>query len=137
MTETARLADYVLPAPTQFEKFEATFFNFDFPRNVFHLRHPVLDPPDGVLPEPEIHTRLVEADCAPLRAAAAVGGSAFAEAFSSAVADRRLRRLAPVLLYRTLGPTLPHSAAPAVLRPSAQPTLVRTQHLPPPAKTAR
>jgi anaerobic selenocysteine-containing dehydrogenase len=57
MTETARLADYVLPVPTQFEKFEATFFNFDFPRNVFHLRHPVLDPPDGVLPEPEIHAR--------------------------------------------------------------------------------
>jgi anaerobic selenocysteine-containing dehydrogenase len=122
MTETARLADYVLPAPTQFEKFEATFFNFDFPRNVFHLRHPVLDPPDGVLPEPEIHARLVEAsgalteaDYAPLRAAAAIGGGAFAEAFSSAVADRRLRRLAPVLLYRTLGPTLPRSAAPAVL----------------------
>jgi anaerobic selenocysteine-containing dehydrogenase len=82
----------------------------------------VLDPPDGVLPEPEIHARLVEAsgalteaDYAPLRAAAAIGGGAFAEAFSSAVADRRLRRLAPVLLYRTLGPTLPRSAAPAVL----------------------
>src|SRR5262245_36541919 len=28
MTETARLADYVLPAATQFEKAEATFFNF-------------------------------------------------------------------------------------------------------------
>ena len=79
MTETARLADYVLPAPTQFEKWEATFFNFDFPHNVFHLRKPVLPAPDGVLPEPEIHARLVEAlgaltdaDLAPLRAAAAV-----------------------------------------------------------------
>jgi anaerobic selenocysteine-containing dehydrogenase len=122
MTETARLADYILPAPTQFEKFEATFFNFEFPRNIFHLRHPVLDPPEGVLPEPEIHARLVEAsgaltdaDYAPLREAAAAGGSAFAEAFMSAMADRRMRRLAPVLLYRTLGPTLPRSAAPAVL----------------------
>ena len=37
MSETARLADYVLPAATQFEKAEATFFNFDFPDNVFHL----------------------------------------------------------------------------------------------------
>jgi anaerobic selenocysteine-containing dehydrogenase len=55
MTETARLADYVLPATTQFEKYEATFFNFEFPRNVFHLRRPVLAPPDGPLPEPEIH----------------------------------------------------------------------------------
>ncbi|HEY6415304.1 MAG TPA: molybdopterin-dependent oxidoreductase, partial [Acidimicrobiales bacterium] len=61
LTETARLAHYVLPGPTQFEKWEATFFNFDFPRNVFHLRRPVLDPPEGPLPEPEIHARLVEA----------------------------------------------------------------------------
>ena len=57
MTETARLSDYVLPAATQFEKFEATFFNFEYPKNVFHLRRPVLAPPDGPLPEPEIHAR--------------------------------------------------------------------------------
>lgn len=121
MTETARLADYVLPASTQFEKFEATFFNFDFPQNIFHLRHPVIAPPDGVLAEPEIHARLVEAsgaltedDYAPLRKAAADG--AFAEAFLGAVADARLRKFAPVLLYRTLGPTLPDDAdAAAVL----------------------
>jgi formate dehydrogenase len=127
MTETARLADYVLPAPTQFEKFEATFFNFDFPRNIFHLRHPVLDAPGGVLPEPEIHARLVEAagaltedDYAPLRDAARRGRAEFAAAFLDAVGDPRLHRLAPVLLYRTLGPTLPHSAsAAAVLWPAA------------------
>jgi anaerobic selenocysteine-containing dehydrogenase len=127
MTETARLADYVLPAPTQFEKFEATFFNFDFPRNIFHLRHPVLDAVDGVLTEPEIHARLVEAagllgdaDYAPLREAAARDRGAFAQAFLSVVADPRVRRLAPLLLYRTLGPTLPHgAAAAAVLWPAA------------------
>src|SRR5436305_7928154 len=61
MTETARQSDYVLPADTQYEKFEATFFNFDYPKNVFHLRRPLLDPPDGPLPEPEIHARIVEA----------------------------------------------------------------------------
>lgn len=122
MTETARLADYVLPAPTQFEKFEATFFNFDFPRNMFHLRHPVLPAPEGVLPEPEIHARLVEAagaltdeDYAPLRAAAARGRMEFAQAFLAVVADPAKRRLAPVLLYRTLGPTLPHDAAAAAV----------------------
>ena len=93
MTETARLADYVLPAATQFEKWEATFFNFDFPRNVFHLRRPLLAPPDGPLPEPEIHARLVEAlgradrrragaRCA--AAAAARGRAAFAGAFFAA-----------------------------------------------------
>lgn len=122
MTETARLADYVLPAPTQFEKHEATFFNFDFPRNIFHLRRPVLDPPDGVLAEPEIHARLVEAagalteaDYAPLREALAAGPAQFAAAFLAAASDPRVRRLAPVLLYRTLGPTLPHGAAAAAV----------------------
>src|SRR3954466_9905798 len=61
MTETAQLADYVLPAASQYEKAEATFFNFEFPHNYFHLRRPVLDPLPGTLPEPEIHSRIVEA----------------------------------------------------------------------------
>jgi anaerobic selenocysteine-containing dehydrogenase len=121
MTETARLADYVLPASTQFEKFEATFFNFDFPQNIFHLRHPVVAPPEGVLSEPEIHARLVEAtgalvedDYTPLRQAAAEG--TFAQTFLQVLGDPRLRKFAPVLLYRTLGPTLPDDAdAAAVL----------------------
>jgi anaerobic selenocysteine-containing dehydrogenase len=122
MTETARMADYVLPVPTQYEKYEATFFNFDFPRNIFHLRRPVLDPPDGVLAEPEIHARLVEAtgalteaDYLPLREAVVVGREAFAHAFLTAMADPRLAGLATVLLYRTLGPSLPHDAAPAAV----------------------
>jgi formate dehydrogenase len=121
MTETARLADYVLPAPTQFEKYEATFFNFEFPHNVFHLRHPLLAPPDGPLPEPEIHARLVEAagvykDSAlePLRAAARRGRREFGAAFAEATkANPRLGAVAPVILYRTLGQTLPNGAAAA------------------------
>ena len=121
MTETARLADYVLPAVTQFEKHEATFFNFEFPHNVFHLRHPLLTPPDGPLPEPEIHARLVEAagifknaELEPLRAAARRGRREFAAAFAEATkANPRLGAVTPVVLYRTLGPTLPHGAAAA------------------------
>jgi anaerobic selenocysteine-containing dehydrogenase len=121
MTETARLADYVLPAVTQFEKHEATFFNFEFPNNVFHLRHPLLTPPDGPLPEPEIHARLVEAagvftdaELEPLRAAARRGRREFAAAFAEATkANPRLGAVTPVVLYRTLGPTLPHGAAAA------------------------
>jgi anaerobic selenocysteine-containing dehydrogenase len=123
MTETARLAHYVLPASTQYEKWEATFFNFEFPRNVFHLRQPLLEAPEGPLPEPEIHSRLVEAlgavteeDLAPLREAAAHGRAAFAMAFFAAVgANPRLGAVAPVVLYRTLGPTLPDGAAAAAL----------------------
>ncbi len=61
MTETARLADYVLPAASQYEKPEATFFNLEFPANNFHLRRPLLEPLPGTLPEPEIWARLVRA----------------------------------------------------------------------------
>ncbi len=111
MTETARLAHYVLPAPTQFEKHEATFFNFEFPHNVFHLRRPVVEAPDGPLPEAEIHARIVEAlgllpedTMAPLREAATQGRAAFADAFFTATAaDPMLGALAPVVLYRALG----------------------------------
>ncbi|MGB8858276.1 MAG: molybdopterin-dependent oxidoreductase [Ilumatobacteraceae bacterium] len=123
LTETAREAHYVLPAQTQFEKWEATFFNFDFPANVFHLRMPVVSPPVGPLPEPEIHSRLVEAlgvvtddDLASLHAAAAIGREAFAGAFFEATASNpALGAVAPVVLYRTLGPTLPDGAASAAL----------------------
>ena len=61
MTETARAADYVLPASTQFEKWEATFFNFEFPENYFHLRKPLFAPLGDSLSEAEIHCRLLEA----------------------------------------------------------------------------
>jgi anaerobic selenocysteine-containing dehydrogenase len=59
MTETARLAHYILPAASQFEKWEATGFNLDFPRNHFHLRAPLFPPRAETLPEPEIYTRLL------------------------------------------------------------------------------
>ena len=110
MTETARLAHYVLPAATQFEKAEATFFNFEFPRNSFHLRPRLLAPPEGALPEAEIHARLclalgavTEEDLAPLRAAATGGKVAYAQAVvERLLGDPRLAAQAPVLLYRTM-----------------------------------
>src|SRR3954469_9864243 len=106
MTETARQSDYVLPAATQYEKFEATFFNFDFPKNVFHLRRPVLDPPDGPLPEPEIHARIVDAlglldptVVEELRSAAERSGEDFAAAFAEATTtEPKLAPVAAVLL---------------------------------------
>jgi formate dehydrogenase len=117
-TETARHADYVLPAASQFEKWEATFFNLEFPRNMFHLRAPLMDPLPGTLPEPEIHARLIrklgvvdEAELAPLRAAAEQGRAAFAQAFmAAAVTNPALSRMASYVLYETLGPTLPNDA---------------------------
>ncbi|HWO24396.1 MAG TPA: molybdopterin-dependent oxidoreductase [Kofleriaceae bacterium] len=110
LSETAQLAHYVLPASSQFEKAEATFFNFDFPENYFHLRRRLVPPAPNTLSEAEIHARLcealgavTEADLAPLRAAAGQGLPAYAAAFLARVMpDPRLSGLAPVLLYRTL-----------------------------------
>lgn len=109
MTETARLAHYVLPASTQFEKAEATFFNLDFPRNYFHLRRPLFAPTPGTLPEAEIHSRLcealgavTEADLAPYREAAKAGRSAYAIALLQLLSNPRLSGVAPVILYRTM-----------------------------------
>ena len=50
MSETARLAHYVLPVASQLEKAEATFFNFEFPHNVFHLRRALMAPPEDRSP---------------------------------------------------------------------------------------
>ncbi len=119
MTETARLAHYVLPAATQYEKAEATFFNFEFPHNTFHLRHPLLDPHPGTLAEPEIWARLVraldiidEADLQPLHEAAKAGRDAYALAFMQAInTNPVLARLVAFVLYETLGPTLPKGLA--------------------------
>jgi anaerobic selenocysteine-containing dehydrogenase len=109
MTETARCASYVLPAQTQYEKWECTFFNLEFPENVFHLRAPVLEPPDGPLPEPEIHSRIVRAlgaltddDLAGLEDAARDGYDAYAEAFGARLAGLRERHARKVTLIERL-----------------------------------
>ncbi len=114
-TETARHADYVLPAASQFEKWECTFFTTEFPRNSFQLRAPLLDPLPGTLPEPEIYARLIRALGAvpqqridPLAAAAAAGRDTFTQAFFSTLrSDPSLLGLVPHLLYETLGTALP------------------------------
>jgi anaerobic selenocysteine-containing dehydrogenase len=121
MTETARQADYVLPASSQFEKAEATFFTVEFPRNGFHLRQPHFAPRPGTLTEAEIHARLVEAlgelrsaNYTFLRAAARLGYTAFGLAFAwKSMRDKKVARYAPVVLYRTLGTSLPPRLATA------------------------
>jgi len=59
MTETARVADYVLPTPTGYEKWEMSIF----PKDVVaaQLRPPVVQGPDEALPEVEIYYRLARA----------------------------------------------------------------------------
>ena len=119
MTETARLAHYVLPAASQFEKPECTFFNLEFPHNDFQLRHPLFDPLPGTLPEYEIWARLIreigfvsDDDLRPLRKAAAEGREAYTAAFFAELASNpALVKVLPYVLYETLGPTLPEGLA--------------------------
>jgi anaerobic selenocysteine-containing dehydrogenase len=121
MSETARLADYVLPVASQFEKAEATFFNFEFPHNYFHVRKALMPPLPGLFSEAELHARLVEAlgglpadAVAELRAAWGDGRKAFREKFFSlAAASPNLISMAPVLLYRAIGDLLPEGLAEA------------------------
>lgn len=119
MTETARQAHYVLPAASQFEKPEATFFNLEFPHNTFHLRHRLFEPLAGTLPEPEIWARLVralgvveDAELRPLRKAAADGLAPFTAEFLAAVSSNpALTKVLPYVLYETLGAALPDGLA--------------------------
>ncbi len=119
MTETARLAHYILPAASQFEKMEATAFNLEFPENFFHLRHPLFAPFGDSLPEPEIYTRLLEkmgilpktypilskiAAFEPKVTARLGYMSALKILFSR---KPHLQKYASSVIYRTLGQTLP------------------------------
>ncbi len=60
MTETAWDADYVLPVPTGYEKWEQAGFPKGFPGIYMQLRPPVLAAEGDVLPEPEIYIQLAE-----------------------------------------------------------------------------
>jgi anaerobic selenocysteine-containing dehydrogenase len=118
-TETARLAHYVLPVASQFEKAEATFFNFEFPHNYFHLRRALMPPPDGLFSEAELHARIAEAlgampadAVAALRDAWKQGRKPFREKFFElAGGNPMILAVAAPLLYRAIGDLLPEGMA--------------------------
>lgn len=60
MTETARMADYVLPAKSGYESFDGTFFPWTYPNIFFQLRRPVVEPEGEPLECGEIFTRLAD-----------------------------------------------------------------------------
>ncbi|MEM1180417.1 MAG: molybdopterin-dependent oxidoreductase [Acidobacteriota bacterium] len=122
MTETARMADYILPASSQFEKWEATLFNLEFPSNFFHLRRPLFEPRGNTLPEPEIYRRIAVAmgelpDEFPwLRRVASLDrkfpkARLFPLALKATLALRpQLRKFVPIVIHETLGAALPDGA---------------------------
>ncbi len=131
MSETARLAHYVLPAASQFEKWEATGFNLEFPDQAFQLRHPLLPRRGESLPEAEIYTRLLEEmgelprrfpvlELLARHEPAATGHLGAIAALGAALATRpRWAPYAASILYRTLGPALSTSRARPGLEPPA------------------
>ena len=118
MTETAKEAHYVLPASSQYEKYEATFFGSNF----FHLRPPVSKPLEGTLPESEIHTRLLRAmgeipanfNSLAEKAKSDVSGKTkneFAVAFTQIMMENpQWKRYGPMILRESLGKALPNGA---------------------------
>jgi len=116
------MADYILPAPSQYEKWEASFFNLSFPVNYFHLRPPILAVQGDTLPEPEIYYRLLVAMKALPRRFPLLGAVAridrkipywnlfFMALMATLVFRPRLRHFLPAVLYATLGKALPRSA---------------------------
>ncbi len=125
LTETARAAHYVLPAASQFEKWEATGFNLDFPKNYFHLRAPIFPAHEECLPEAEIYCRILEAmgemprSFPVLEKIAAVDrklppvGVFAAASLAYLGLNPKLRKYGAHILYRTLGKVLPEQAAAA------------------------
>ncbi len=122
MTETARQADYVLPACSQYEKPEATFFSAEMPTNYFHIRQPILEPLGDSLPEAEIHSRLLKAmgelpaGSDAVIAAAAQGREQFMSALATASADNpEIGAKLPVVLYESFKSSLGEMAPASVV----------------------
>jgi anaerobic selenocysteine-containing dehydrogenase len=129
MTETARQADWVLPAPTGYEKWEFANFPKGFPEVLVQVRPPVVAGPADALPEAEIYARLAEAmglfgePPAELHALAAgattpEGAMAFLAAAQAAAAAEGPADVAKERLlfwaYRTVGMQLPSPALTAI-----------------------
>ncbi|MFO7560814.1 MAG: molybdopterin-dependent oxidoreductase [Desulfobacterales bacterium] len=60
MSETARLAHYVLPCRTYYESWDGTFFPWTFPNIFFQMRRPIVEPSEHCLEASQIFTRLAD-----------------------------------------------------------------------------
>ena len=137
MTETAEIADYVLPTPVGYEKWEIAGFPKGYPGIYVQLRPPVVPGPPDALPEPEIYARLAEAmrlvPETPAElftlGANAVDNPDGAAAFMSTAMTVGGGSPANLLFwsYRALGPHLPSPAVTAVWAQVHANTFVRLE----------
>ncbi len=116
-TETARLAHYVLPVASQFEKAESNLLQLRIPQQLLSSAKGTDAAAAGLFSEAELHARLAEALGAlpndAIRRCASLADSrmAFRAKFFDLIADRRLAAVAPLLLYRAIGDLLPEGLA--------------------------
>jgi anaerobic selenocysteine-containing dehydrogenase len=116
LTETALVADYILPTPTGYEKWEMASFPRGYPRVQTQLRPPILPAPGAALPEGEIYNRLAEAmglvpapppELCELAKDAHQPAGAAAYLKTLQTAAKAVKFSAPLYwAYRTLGPQL-------------------------------
>jgi anaerobic selenocysteine-containing dehydrogenase len=123
MTETARLADYVLPVPTGYEKWETAGFPRGAPEIYVQVRPPVVPMRIDALTEPEIYARLAEAldlfgapppELFELAKEAHTPGGAMAFLATAQAASTGGENQLTFWAYRTIGPTLPSPALAAM-----------------------
>jgi anaerobic selenocysteine-containing dehydrogenase len=127
MTETAQVADYVLPTPVGYEKWEFASFPKRYPEIDVQVRPPVVPGPPEALPEPEIYARLAEAmglfgeppqalpGLAPAALDAEGVGPFLATAQEAAAAQPGTAQERLLFwTYRALGPHLPSPALAAI-----------------------
>ena len=112
-TETASLAHYVLPAASQFEKWEATFFTWNYPEVFFQMRPPAVEPEGEALEEGEILTRLAdklgllpEIPETLYQAASGDRMNYGAQLMAFAQSEPRAMKFMPFILAKTLGKAL-------------------------------
>jgi anaerobic selenocysteine-containing dehydrogenase len=113
MSETAVMSDYVLPASSAYEKWDAAFFSWNYPEIFFQMRRPVVEPADGLLEESEIFVRLADKlglipDIPQSLYGAAQGDRMmFGMAFMQYVASEpKAQKVLPFVLAKTLGKEL-------------------------------
>jgi anaerobic selenocysteine-containing dehydrogenase len=110
MSESARLAHYVLPCRTFYEAWDATFFPNNFPEVFFQIRRPLVTPPPLCREASQIFTGLADRlglipDIPPVLQAAAAGDrlTFAAQLMGWAATEPRAARAMPFVLAKTLG----------------------------------